>query len=61
MKKFLREQCKVLIIGAGGLGCEIVANLALTGFSDLHIIDMVSNLLYKRRKANIMAGYNRRF
>ncbi|TIB11129.1 hypothetical protein E3P92_02992 [Wallemia ichthyophaga] len=48
VKKFLREQCKVLIIGAGGLGCEIVANLALTGFSDLHIIDMdtidVSNL-----------------
>jgi ubiquitin-like 1-activating enzyme E1 B len=28
------------MVGAGGIGCELLKNLVLTGFGDIHIVDL---------------------
>ncbi|QKX58120.1 uncharacterized protein TRUGW13939_05241 [Talaromyces rugulosus] len=33
-------QSRVLLVGAGGIGCELLKNLVLTGFGEIHIIDL---------------------
>ncbi|KAF2356814.1 E2 binding [Trinorchestia longiramus] len=37
---FLQNNLKILVVGAGGLGCDLLKNLALLGFGDIHVIDM---------------------
>ena len=40
--------CKILLVGSGGIGCELLKNLALSGFTHVEVIDLdtidVSNL-----------------
>ena len=32
------EAAKVLVVGAGGIGCELLKNLVLSGFKDIEIV-----------------------
>lgn len=38
--KLIDPQARVLMVGAGGIGCELLKNLVLTGFGDIHIVDL---------------------
>lgn len=34
------SQARVLMVGAGGIGCELLKDLAKTGFGEVHIVDL---------------------
>ncbi|KAI4600309.1 E1 ubiquitin-activating protein uba2 [Pestalotiopsis sp. 9143b] len=34
------KQAKVLMVGAGGIGCELLKNLVLSGFGEVHVVDL---------------------
>ena len=36
------ENAKVLVVGAGGIGCELLKNLVLTGFKDIEVVSKVN-------------------
>ena len=46
---------KVLVVGAGGIGCELLKNLVLSGFTDIEVV--TSQLIQSTYKLG-GPGYN---
>lgn len=36
------NQSKILVVGAGGIGCEVLKNLVMSGFADIEIVSFFS-------------------
>lgn len=34
-------ESKILVVGAGGIGCEVLKNLVMSGFSDIEIVSFL--------------------
>lgn len=56
---------KLLVVGAGGIGCEILKNLVLCGFSDIEIVSPSKKKRIMNNYINIVVcldrlGHNRR-
>ena len=37
---------KVLMVGAGGIGCELLKNLVLTGFENIELVNMTHKWIF---------------
>jgi ubiquitin-like 1-activating enzyme E1 B len=59
------ENVKLLMVGAGGIGCELLKNLVLTGFKNIEIIDLdtieLSNLNRQFLFQKIHVGQSKAF
>ncbi|KAK4952872.1 E1 ubiquitin-activating protein uba2, partial [Elasticomyces elasticus] len=34
------RSARILVVGAGGIGCELLKNLVCTGFGEIHVVDL---------------------
>lgn len=44
-------ESKILVVGAGGIGCEVLKNLVMSGFSDIEIVsnEFLARTLYSNQ------------
>ena len=39
------SEAKLLVVGAGGIGCELLKNLVLTGFKNIKVVSVVTTTI----------------
>lgn len=39
-------ESKILVVGAGGIGCEVLKNLVLSGFNDIEIVSIIFHVAW---------------
>ena len=44
LSEFIKN-AKILMVGAGGIGCELLKNLVITGFNDIIVVSIKSSLI----------------
>ena len=61
MSEDLAKYAKVLVVGADGLGCELLIDLAQSGFQNLKVIDIdrieVINLRKKKKSSSCFFSF----
>lgn len=52
------KNAKILLVGAGGIGCEVLKNLTLTGFTDIVVVRLNSEKLISKITDHREARFN---
>ena len=60
MSEDLGKYAKVIVVGADGLGCELLKDLAQSGFQNLKIIDIDRIEVINLRKKKISSSFKKK-